>query len=1129
MRPIRQYLVCSQVDYTKFVKRIHTIGDIPEFSSPYLVSLGLGNTQVTPILPANICNYTSLRFLDLTNLVLCYPACIAKPMFRTNATAAGTYPVRCPDENDEAICNLLETSNVGYSVQEGRTYSSMTIQSMHPFLPVTSYVLETNEIMIDKAISYVVSVDPWTTFVNHTSANEFTLQFCLDLNCQVMIPWWSDHLVFTIDSSLFYYHLVNADDFAFEASSWGFSFTVVASFPYTGWNCSDVSTFSLRSPSNSSWYAHDLCSQSYVWTGVTCEHGDVTALDLKSFSINGTIPDSFRLLTSLESLDLSFNSFQGSLPLYSELSNLENLVLRQNKFAGTIPDDIDQKLAKVQVFDVSSNLLRGTIPSSITLLTNLQSLILSYNSFSGQLSDELCQFAVNNGVEVVAINSGVDCYQTCWIGVSLLIKGNLQVCSPTALPTASPSLDTGNSLEVSTSLFIKATVSSTLAFLLILGILLFLYCTRWSTSAKQRHLKQEALRGLPVHRLLLSHARDAELLASIREYSDLLHYEDFDGNNCFHLAYIHGCSDAVMTEIMMYFLPKGSVSVNFHAFAWTTIVQHDKYASVVATLLERHSDRAQELATAVDENGRTAINISSEACRVVIKESLYFMKTYELHNRIHQSTTSVIYRASNERTDNDDIRQVAIKFMTDRIQYSREVQLRVDKNFRHEYVIDVLEHFDGEKNYHFMREVSRRNLKEYQYCIVMPLAEKDLESMLSNDHIAGISWPRIKLLSIELTLAIDHLHSKGVVHCDLKPKNVISIGNSVKLIDLDCSTVFGSSFDGSKYSSGFLAPECFVDDGSYRVLSSSEGACLPCHPSRDMWALGQLLFKLFTGAALFNLDVQDNLDDEDLRELFHFSDEFKAKKLNKIKDKEARNLVSQLLVKNPANRPGTSQVLAHPFLSGKAVPRMVGQPAELDVFLSYRVKTDLEFTEKLYNRLTSEGLKVWWDKKCLEPGIPWHQGFCHGLINCRVFVPILTRGGINNPTDPRCNLASLEPCSACDSVLVEHTLALEFRTRGLIDRIFPLMVGDALDGDLFGNYFDDGCHPIVSRVEVASVMKEIEKHLELVCLGSSLVDDLTVKGVLDAIMRNQGKLVEGSLSASFNDIVRDIKIMCTNT
>ena len=90
-----------------------------------------------------------------------------------------------------------------------------------------------------------------------------------------------------------------------------------------------------------------------------------------------------------------------------------------------------------------------------------------------------------------------------------------------------------------------------------------------------------------------------------------------------------------------------------------------------------------------------------------------------------------------------------------------------------------------------------------------------------------------------------------------------------------------------------------------------------------------------------------------------------------ISNLEARNLVSQMLTKDPMKRPRMSQVLAHPFLTGRKAPRMLGESTEFDVFISYSVQSDLEHAELIYDKLTEAGLRVWWDKKSLAPGVPW--------------------------------------------------------------------------------------------------------------------------------------------------------------
>ncbi|KAM7502839.1 hypothetical protein LguiB_001743 [Lonicera macranthoides] len=100
--------------------------------------------------------------------------------------------------------------------------------------------------------------------------------------------------------------------------------------------------------------------------------------------IGGILPSSL-LFPDNTIIDLSFNSLEGPLPLWP---NVTNLWLANNSFSGTIPKNIGQVLSKLQYLDLSGNKLSGSIPSSLGKINRLYYLFLSKNRLSGKVHDQ---------------------------------------------------------------------------------------------------------------------------------------------------------------------------------------------------------------------------------------------------------------------------------------------------------------------------------------------------------------------------------------------------------------------------------------------------------------------------------------------------------------------------------------------------------------------------------------------------------------------------------------------------------------------------------------------------------------------------------------------------------------------
>jgi len=104
-----------------------------------------------------------------------------------------------------------------------------------------------------------------------------------------------------------------------------------------------------------------------------------------------------------------------------------------------------------------------------------------------------------------------------------------------------------------------------------------------------------------------------------------------------------------------------------------------------------------------------------------------------------------------------------------------------------------------------------------------------------------------------------------------------------------------------------------------------------------------------------------------------------------------------------------------------------------DVFISYRVKTDRFFAEKLFLALRWFQIKTFLDKYCLKTGEPWENGFMNGLQRSKVIVLCIS--------DQMLEGIKHAGSSKGDSVLKEIEAALDFRDNGS-KKIFPILLGE---------------------------------------------------------------------------------------
>ncbi|CAA7020612.1 unnamed protein product [Microthlaspi erraticum] len=126
------------------------------------------------------------------------------------------------------------------------------------------------------------------------------------------------------------------------------------------------------------------------WNGVKCDNGTVTEINISGFRrtrIGNQNPEfsvgSLVNLTRLTSFNASSFSLPGPIPVLfgSSLLTLEVLDLSSCSITGTVPTSLS-RLSRLTVLDLSSNSLTGSIPASLGALSKLQRLNLSRNALS---------------------------------------------------------------------------------------------------------------------------------------------------------------------------------------------------------------------------------------------------------------------------------------------------------------------------------------------------------------------------------------------------------------------------------------------------------------------------------------------------------------------------------------------------------------------------------------------------------------------------------------------------------------------------------------------------------------------------------------------------------------------------
>jgi calcium/calmodulin-dependent protein kinase I len=284
-------------------------------------------------------------------------------------------------------------------------------------------------------------------------------------------------------------------------------------------------------------------------------------------------------------------------------------------------------------------------------------------------------------------------------------------------------------------------------------------------------------------------------------------------------------------------------------------------------------------------------------CAGVVKTGQNISDKYDV-DAVLGSGQSVVKKAVNKVTK----KEVAVKFLSKSIKGQKKPQNCFDqeidllRSLSHPNIVELVETMENPETMYIVMELVKGadlfEITEALGCLPPGVAGSVLHQVLS---------------------AIAYMHSRGFVHHDLKPENVVMDfkENKVKLTD------FGSARD-VKHMSGiagtinYMAPE---------VLMNMRGAEKQVDQSVDIWSIGVMAYVILCGYNPFDYKCKANQNI--ITRIVNGKFDFPSPQWDNI-PKVCKDFIRRCLVVDPKKRPSASELLKHPWMVASCNPSAPG-------------------------------------------------------------------------------------------------------------------------------------------------------------------------------------------------------------
>ncbi|CAH6779622.1 Prkd3 [Phodopus roborovskii] len=278
----------------------------------------------------------------------------------------------------------------------------------------------------------------------------------------------------------------------------------------------------------------------------------------------------------------------------------------------------------------------------------------------------------------------------------------------------------------------------------------------------------------------------------------------------------------------------------------------------------------------------TSISVSNSQ----VQENVDISSVYQIFadEVLGSGQFGIVYGGKHRKTGRD----VAIKVI-DKMRFPT----KQESQLRNEVAILQNLHHPGIVNLECMFETPERVF------VVMEKLHGDMLEMILSSEKSRLPERITKFMVTQILVALRNLHFKNIVHCDLKPENVLLASAEpfpqVKLCDFGFARIIGEkSFRRSVVGTpAYLAPEVLRSKGYNRSL--------------DMWSVGVIVYVSLSGTFPFNED--EDINDQIQNAAFMYP----PNPWREISS-EAIDLINNLLQVKMRKRFSVDKSLSHPWL-----------------------------------------------------------------------------------------------------------------------------------------------------------------------------------------------------------------------